>query len=349
MESVKSYCKRVWLLTGVCAASLTICGLSSCGDGSGKPLSEVAEDPAGTYRKYLSDIRSQKSASFKELTLYVRQWQELKDSVFFHLRKDSLIREHPDTRSACVRLHDSIRNEFSRLVLSKPRTYQELLSFKNQFSSYARDTELLDDVQKIRPFFRSLDDHPAHKGNRTQVLSAYRSLLSRTNRAGIHSTKDLRAFITKEDAVFRAFLVHLHELDGEGLTDVTRNTEQCCSQILLAAERKEITYREAMLYLVLRTNRRQIQNMQTCMDDVRNKRVKTPVQAHAYIWMLVQPYSSLDAFSMALLSEDERKQLDRMAAQTPAVFKSLSRILQSEGTRLSELPGMLMEIFIHTL
>lgn len=200
MESVKSYCKRVWLLTGVCAASLTICGLSSCGDGSGKPLSEVAEDPAGTYRNYLFDIRSQKSASFKELTLYVRQWQELKDSVFFHLRKDSLIREHPDTRSACVRLHDSIRNEFSRLVLSKPRTYQELLSFKNQFSSYARDTELLDDVQKIRPFFRSLDDQPAHKGNRTQVLSAYRSLLSRTNRAGIHSTKDLRAFITKEDA-----------------------------------------------------------------------------------------------------------------------------------------------------
>lgn len=32
MKSVKSYCKRVWLLTGVCAASLTICGLSSCGD-----------------------------------------------------------------------------------------------------------------------------------------------------------------------------------------------------------------------------------------------------------------------------------------------------------------------------
>ena len=43
MKSVKSYCKRAWLLTGVCAASLTICGLSSCGDGSGKPLSEVAE------------------------------------------------------------------------------------------------------------------------------------------------------------------------------------------------------------------------------------------------------------------------------------------------------------------
>jgi hypothetical protein len=43
------------------------------------------------------------------------------------------------------------------------------------------------------------------------------------------------------------------------MADITRGTEQCCSQIFLAAERKEITYREAMLYLTMRTNRRQIE------------------------------------------------------------------------------------------
>mgnify|MGYP006865974698 CR=1 FL=1 len=52
---------------------------------------------------------------------------------------------------------------------------------------------------------------------------------------------------------------------------------------------------------------------------------------------------------LTLLSGEEKKQLDRMAAQTPAAFSTLSRILQSENTRLDELPGMLMEIFIHTL
>ena len=104
-----------------------------------------------------------------------------------------------------------------------------------------------------------------------------------------------------------------------------------------------------MLFLAMRTNRRQIQNMQTCIDDIRNKKVKTPAQAHAYIWMLIHPFTSLDGFSMTLLSDEERKHLDKMAAQTPTAFKTLSRVLQSENERLADLPGMLMEIFIHTL
>lgn len=141
----------------------------------------------------------------------------------------------------------------------------------------------------------------------------------------------------------------MHDLDGENTTDITRDTERCCSQLFLAAEREEITYREAMLYLAMRTNRRQIQNMQVCIDDIHDRKVKTPAQAQAYIWMLVQPYTSLDGFCLTLLSDGERKQLDRMAAQTPAAFKALIRILQSESARLDELPGMLMEIFIHTL
>ena len=133
------------------------------------------------------------------------------------------------------------------------------------------------------------------------------------------------------------------------MADITRGTEQCCSQIFFAAERKEITYREAMLYLTMRTNRRQIQNMQICIEDVRNKKIKTSSQAHAYIWMLIHPYTSLDGFSMTLLSDKERKQLDRMAAHTPVAFKTLSRILQLESGQLTELPGMLMDIFIQTL
>ncbi|MFR0921493.1 MAG: hypothetical protein ACLSG2_17260, partial [Bacteroides intestinalis] len=216
-------------------------------------------------------------------------------------------------------------------------------------SPYNNDEELHHAAGEIRPFFNSLDNLPFHKGNKEQILAAYRMLLTRTIRNGIHSRNELITYITKEDAIFRAFLSHLHDFEGESMVDITRGTEQCCSQIFLAAERKEITYREAMLYLTMRTNRRQIQNMQICIEDVRNKKIKTSSQAHAYIWMLIQPYTSLDGFSMTLLSDKERKQLDRMAAQTPVTFKTLSRILQSESGQLTELPGMLMDIFIQTL
>lgn len=349
MKKKISYSNSSVLLLKTTAISIAISMLTSCGGGNGKPLSEAKDDPAGTYREYLSEIRKRGNLSAEKLAEHLKQWQTVRDSVFSRLQRDSLNRFHSDTRIKCERLHDSIRIEFSRLALSKPRTYQEVLILKEQLSPYTEDKELHRAAEECRPFFASLDNRPAYRGDKQQILYTYRTLLVETIRSGIHDHDDLTAYIEKEDAIFRAFLAHLHDLDGENTTDITRATEQCCSQAFLAAERKEITYQEAMIYLAMRTNRRLIQNVQTCIDDIRHKQVKTPAQAHAYIWMLLQPYASLDGFCMTLLSPDDRKRLDRFAAQTPAAFEALGKILQSEGGRLDELPGMLIEIFIHTL
>lgn len=344
-----SYSNLSVLLTKTTAASIAIFVFTSCDGGNGKLLSNTKDNPAETYREYLSEIREQDNLSVENLTKHLKQWQTVRDSVFASLQRDSLNQSHSDIRMKCERLHDSIRIEFSRLALSKPRTYQEVLRLKEQLSPYIKDNELHRATEECRSFFASLDSRPACRGDKQEVLYTYRTLLAETIRSGIHDHDDLTAYIEKEDAVFRSFLTHLHNLDGENTTDITRATELCCSQAFLAAERKKITYQEAMIYLAMRTNRRLIQNVQTCIDDIRYKQVNTPAQAHAYIWMLLQPYASLDGFCMALLSPDERKRLDRFAVQTPAAFESLAKILPSEGSRLDELPGMLIEIFIHTL
>lgn len=349
MKSEKSYLKSSELLSKITAASIAVLMFVSCDGGSGKSLYQAKDDPAGTYREYLSDIRKQDNLSIEALTKHIQQWQTVKDSVFVHIRRDTLSQPHSDIRKECERLHDSIRIEFSRLALSKPRTYQELLTLKQRLSLYAEDRELHRAAEEIRPFFASLDNRPACRGGKRQMLSTYRTLLAETIQNGIHNRDDLTTYIEKEDAVFRAFLAHLHDSDDANVTDITRDTERCCTQIFLAAGRKEITYQQAMIYLAIRTNRRLMQNVQTCIDDIRDKKVGTPAQARAYIWMLLQPYASLDDFCIALLSSDDRKHLDRIAARMPAVFEALGNILQSEGSHLNELPGMLMEIFIHTL
>lgn len=349
MKIEKSYFKSSKLLFKTTAASIAALMFVSCDGRSGKSLYQTKDDPAGTYREYLSDIRKQDDLSLEALARHIQQWQTVKDVVFAHIRRDTLGQPHSDIRKECERLHDSIRIEFSRLALSKPRTYRELLTLKQRLSPYAEDRELHRAAEEIRPFFASLDNHPACTGNKRQILSTYRALLAETIHNGIHNRDDLTAYIEKEDAVFRAFLAHLLDSDGANMADITRDTERCCTQIFLAAERKEITYQQAMIYLAMRTNRRLMQNVQTCIDDIRDKKVVTPEQAHAYIWMLLQPYASLDGFCMALLSSDDRKHLDRIAAQAPTAFEALGKILQSEGNHLNKLPGMLMEIFIHTL
>lgn len=117
MKILKSYYKTPSFLTGRCIVSLAILGLISCSDRNGKSLSEATNDPAGIYREYLYNIRCQKDSSFQVLTKHILQWQTVKDSVFRYLRNDTLSHSHSNQREECIRLHDSIRTEFSRLAL----------------------------------------------------------------------------------------------------------------------------------------------------------------------------------------------------------------------------------------
>ncbi|WP_300939257.1 MULTISPECIES: hypothetical protein [Bacteroidaceae] len=349
MKTSKSNLKRHMIIAKTIAVSIAIFMCASCDSGNGKRLADVKSDPAGTYREYLSDVRKLDNLSIKDLAEHLKQWQTVRDSVFRYLERDTLGRFHSVHIEDCERTHDSIRMEFSRLALSNPCTYKDVLLVKEQVSPHLKDAELHHAAEAIRPFFTSLDSHPAYPGNRQRILAAYRDVLTQTIDYGIHCIADLTIYIEKEDAVFRAFLSRLSDFDGVDLSDITHDTERCCSQVFLAAERNDITYQDAMVYLAMRTNRRLIQNIQTCIDNIREKKVRTPAQAQAYIWMLLQPYSSMDGFCMALLSSEERRHLDTLAMQTSDAFEVLGKILQSGNNRLDELPGMLLEAFIHTL
>ncbi len=349
MKIAKSNLKQPIISAKIIAVSIAISLCASCDSGNGRRLVKVKNDPAGTYREYLSDIRGQDKLSVKELAGCLRQWQTVRDSVFQCLERDTLARLHSTVSEECGLIHDSIRMEFSRLALSRPRTYKDVLWVREQTSPSLEDKELHQAAEAIRPFFTSLDNRPACRGNRQQILSAYRAVLSETADYGIHCLADLTTFIQKEDAVYRAFLSCLPDFDGVNLSDITHGTERCCAEIFHAAERNDITYRDAMIYLAMRTNRRLIQNVQTCIGNIHDKKVRTPTQAQACIWMILQPYSSLDGFCMALLSPEERKQLDTLAIQTPDAFRELGKILHPGDNRLDELPGMLIEAFIYTL
>lgn len=76
----------------------------------------------------------------------------MKDSVAAAIRRDTARQTHSGTREECRLLHDSICSELSRLALSKPHTYKEVLSLKERFSPYAGDVELHRSAEEIRPF-----------------------------------------------------------------------------------------------------------------------------------------------------------------------------------------------------
>ena len=225
MNCKNQYLKIVLSIAGLSAVPIAIFTLTSCDGSNVKSLVEAQPTPAGLYREYLSETRGQKELSFEDLTAYIGKWQTLKDSVTATMRRDTTYRAHSDIREECILLHDSVRAELSRLAMSKPRTYKEVLILKERFSSYTGDVELHRSAEEIRPFFAELDKRPACRGNKEQILSAYRNVLAETLNNGIHGNGDLKKFIEREDAAFRAFLSGLHELGEANMADITRDTD----------------------------------------------------------------------------------------------------------------------------
>lgn len=154
--------------------------------------------------------------------------RKLKDTVSVLISQDT-IKAHSTAQIDCALLYDSIRMEFSRLVMEVPRTYKEVLIIKERLSPYDSIKELQSSVDKIRPFFSSLDKHATHKEGRNGILTIYRSLLKETLNKGIHNIDELKNFIEKEDIVFRSFLPYMSELNDMDITDIARNTDKCYS------------------------------------------------------------------------------------------------------------------------
>lgn len=49
----------------------------------------------------------------------------------------------------------------------------------------------------------------------------------------------MKTFIRDEDVMFRTFLAHLDGQTEEDVSDLTKDTERCCSLVFLAAEKRK--------------------------------------------------------------------------------------------------------------
>ena len=65
--------------------------------------------------------------------------------------------------------------------------------------------------------------------------------------------------------------------------------------------------------------------------------------------MLLQPYISLDGFSMIVMSETERIKLYEVANNTPLMISNLNKIIGTENDQWQVLPGVLIKIMLTSI
>ncbi|MDO4932480.1 MAG: hypothetical protein Q4E63_07555 [Prevotellaceae bacterium] len=308
----------------------------------------------------LTNLRKDDKVSVQSLAKAISEWRVLNDSVASCLARDTAGFSHSYPFAAYREIKDSIHIELCRMAMSRQRSYRDLFYLREQTSPYAHDEELHQTMKEVQPFFASLDSLPVYnKSGKQAVLNHYRLFLQKSVKRGIHGKEDLRAFIMEEHRHFKAFLQYLPDFADSNIADITRNTEQCCVQILRAADHKvigsaaspveELSHKDAMIYLAMRTNLRLLRNAQAAVEDLKSGKVKSEKVLHAYLLMMVQPFMSMDDLSVSVLSEKDKSDYNKLADALPKETDNLARQLHMDKKRTADLPMLMMKIYITRL
>ena len=138
-------------------------------------------------------------------------------------------------------------------------------------------------------------------------------------------------------------------METEPLSDITQETERICRNIFIAARNGEIAARDAMVYMSMRTVRRLLQNSTACISDINNQKTMSKSQGNAYLWMIIQPFISIDQFSIATLTPQEHSHFNYITAQLPKSVKFAETFGIDQRALNYLLPQQLLKMYVLTL
>lgn len=307
---------------------------------------QTTEEALSDYSLFLKEIRNRKCATTDELVAVSQQWYSIGDSVMNCIARDSAAGKFSHAETQLNILTDSIRLNMGRLVDSRPRSFKDYLQVIAGLSNVEVDTTSRRLINIVHRFYQRTDSIPIPSVSRIMAVKGYEKMLGDALSEGFETKQDVFHFLQNEDAVFRQFLCHLHALGEISLDSIKTKSIRTSSRILglVASEHPVFTKSEVVILLTMRSNRRIIQNADKCLEDVRTIHIADNNQATAYLWMLLQPWVTLDEFSYALLSRKQIESLGKIAEETPFVVNKL------KGARfpieVSEMPSILIKAFI---
>ena len=321
--------------------------LSSCIDND-KYDFKSSSDAICSYKEFHHCINSASDVNAEQLADYICQWQELSDTVYNYIKKDPAFTAHAALSMDFGIITDSVRMSLMRHADNC--SMNDVAYIKLNTSPYRDDPEFDVIKKKASTFFSALDRQSIYNNKSTrELLLSYQQFLMDTRDRGINNQKQFLEFIETEDRHFRTFLNHIDEYSDMGLGDITKITEQICTEIYRSVSDNKLKSEDVMVYMSMRTDRRLLLNAQVCHDLLKKGKVKSASQANAYLWMMIQPYLSMDSFAVAMLSDSQREQMLAIADDYTSIVSMLAQKDYTDKVVSMQIPTQLMRLYISTL
>lgn len=309
-----------------CVYLLTVACLVSCNK---HPNFKTSDEAIEADKNFLSELLDKRSVDMDEFTDLTKEWLELRDSSYSAFSRDKTLTLKNPKAMAYFIMSDSIRKTFQKLAFSQPRTMKDVMYYKLNTSSEAYKVKNSETYKEAVEFYKELDDVPTYS-SLAKSIQEYEALLQETK--GFRTVNELHSFIKEEDRCYRSLMEHLSEVPQSDLEYLSENTTRLLSSLYETIGKKssdEVDDR-VMLYLTMRFNRRVVQNMVACKEDILNQKNLTPGQKASYRWMLIQAFTSLDSYGVACLTKQQKKDLLEIANMTPALLNRIDTKKESD-------------------
>ena len=323
--------------------SFMVAWLVGCQSASNDSINSV-DDALASYNELFMAIKSKKAVDVEELISLVQEWRKLEAAVSATLERDTTA--HADIRH--ISLGDSINIQISRLIDSRKWSYSDYLAVVQGLNDIEMDSVSQKLVASVHLFYHNAGTTASFKGSAKEVIGQYNQLLDSSLAKGIRTKQDAIDFLRKEDVAFRSFLIHLSTLStgNISLDGITKKTGEVVRGIIsLSADEDPVFGKsEVVILLAMRNNRRLLQNADACLESLYRLRWVDNGQATAYLWMILQPWISLDGFAYALMDGEQMRTMEELAERTPKALAKLEGAdlpLDAEG-----LPALLVKTFI---
>lgn len=319
--------------------------LPSCGkQESSRFVFNSSEEAVAACHKELAALREIKTADISKLTTVVADWLVLQDSVYNCLSRDTTIQLNTHLTTDYYTVSDSIREELVRIAKLQPRSLHDVTYLKIHTAQGREKTHDSQDFKNACELFNGMEESGLYT-DLAATLTAYNNLLDTT--AAFSKENEVVSFLENEDRCFRSLMNFLSEAGQNDLALITGKTSRLFDDLYgrVSAGGNSTVSERMSLFLTMRFNRRIIQNAEACMKDIHGKKRLSDQQKDSYRWMLIQPFMSIDSYSMASLTDRQEKALLYLADELPSLFACLDNTPNSDK-ELQKLNEVLSDFFL---
>lgn len=341
----KKHTQSSFILTTLLSVLLMV---SSCSNSSRFNF-ESSEAALAFYRDYHKDLQNKKQLPSTQLLSVMEDWKELSDTVYHFLQKDPAFFAHAGLSLDYTALSDSIKMEFMRFAYDGNYGLKDLANLKYSGKNVVPSQDLVSTFERSSNFFEKLGRVSlSENGGLDYDFDNYIRFLE-MYRTSKFDASLLENFITEEDRFFQNYLSRIDENINEDLTLITKRTEDICQRIFLSANDGMLSDTTALVYMAMRTNRRLVMNAVKCLELIQKNEVHSSEQANVYLWMLVQPFLSIDQFSASLLTNEQKQSLFVLAESYDAAMQKMIRQKYLEKDVVDVLPMRIIKLYVTTL